>query len=74
MKEEILKIVNDIRVAKGLSIVSELKETDKLRDDLGLTSFDLAELTVKIEDIYDIDIFADGLVNNIGEIYAKLQD
>lgn len=74
MKEEILKIVNDIRVAKGLSIVSELKETDKLRDDLGLTSFDLAELTVKIEDIYDIDIFADGLVNNIGEIYAKLQN
>ena len=74
MKEEILKIVNDIRLAKGLSMISELKETDKLRDDLALTSFDLAELTVKIEDLYDIDIFADGLVNNVGEIYAKLQD
>ena len=47
--------------------------TDDLRNDLDLTSFDLAELTVKIEDEFDIDIFEDGLVNTIGEIYEKLQ-
>ncbi|MGI6794791.1 phosphopantetheine-binding protein, partial [Bacteroides sp. KG68] len=46
---------------------------DNLRDDLGLTSFDLAELTVKLEDEFDIDIFEDGLVNTIGEIYKKLE-
>ena len=50
-----------------------LKAEDKLREDLGLTSFDLAELTVRIEDEYGIDIFETGLVNTVGEIYAKLQ-
>ena len=43
-----------------------------MRDDLGLTSFDLAELTVHIEDEFDIDIFEDGLVSTVGEIYTKL--
>ena len=41
---------------------------------LGFTSFDLAELTVRIEDEFDIDIFEDGLVNTVGEIFVKLQD
>jgi len=55
-----------------MEAVVTLNEGDKLRDDLGLTSFDLAELTVRIEDEFDIDIFEDGLVNTVGEIYAKL--
>ena len=46
--------------------------SDVCSSDLAFTSFDLAELTVKIEDEFDIDIFEDGLVNTIGEIYAKL--
>ena len=40
-----------------MEAVVTLNEGDKLRDDLGLTSFDLAELTVRIEDEFDIDIF-----------------
>ena len=52
--------------------VAELTAETRLREDLAFTSFDLAELTVKIEDEFDIDIFEDGLVNTIGEIYAKL--
>lgn len=73
MEQQILVIINTIRVAKGMAPVAELHLDDNLRDDLGLTSFDLAELTVNIEDKYDIDIFEDGLVNTIGEIYGKLQ-
>lgn len=72
MKQKILDIINEIRAAKELPAVTELEAQDKLRDDLGLTSFDLAELTVKIEDEFDIDIFEDGLVNTVGEIYVKL--
>lgn len=72
MEEKILEIINKIRAAKNMEPVAELKATDKLRDNLGLTSFDLAELTVNIEEEYDIDIFEDGLVNTVGEIYAKL--
>ena len=47
--------------------------SDDLRNDLDLTSFDLAELTVRIEDEFDIDIFEDGLVNTVGEVLAKLE-
>lgn len=73
MEEKVLEMINDIRAVKGMEPVAELHVEDNLRDDLGLTSFDLAELTVNIEDEFDIDIFEDGLVNTIGEIYAKLK-
>ena len=72
MEEQILSIINEIRASKEMPSVSSIHKEDKLREDLGLTSFDLAELTVKIEDEFDIDIFEDGLVNTVGEIYAKL--
>ena len=73
MVNKILEIVNGIRAAKGLAPVNSINADTKLREDLNLTSFDLAELTVKIEDEYDIDIFEDGLVNTVGEILTKLE-
>lgn len=73
MKEKVLEVINLIRVAKNLPAVESITDNTRLREDLELTSFDLAELTVKLEDEYGIDIFEDGLVNTIGEIYAKLQ-
>ena len=72
MEKKVFDIINEIRAAKDMNTVAELTSEDNLRDNLGLNSFDLAELTVKIEDEFDIDIFEDGLVNTIGEIYAKL--
>lgn len=69
----LLDVVNSIRDNKELNKLSEIKEADRLREDYGFTSFDLAELTVKIEDEYDIDIFEDGLVNTVGEILTKLE-
>lgn len=74
MEQKVLEIVNNIRAAKDLAPVSKLQADDRLRDDLDFTSFDLAELTVNIEDEFDIDIFEDGLVNTIGEIYTKLSN
>jgi len=73
MKEKIISIINQIRSAKDLSPLPNIDESMLLREDLELTSFDLAELTVRIEDEYGIDIFETGLVNTVGEIYAKLQ-
>ena len=46
MEQKVLEIINNIRAAKEMAPVAELHADDKLRDDLGLTSFDLAELTV----------------------------
>lgn len=73
MKTKVLEIINGIRVAKGLDPDNSINEETRLREDLDLTSFDLAELTVKIEDEFDIDIFEDGLVGTVGEIFAKLK-
>lgn len=73
MKQKVLDIINDIRTAKGLAPVDNINADSKLREDLSLTSFDLAELTVKIEDEFEIDVFEDGLVSTVGEIFAKLE-
>lgn len=51
--------------------VETISAGTKLREGLNLTSFDLAELTVKIVDEFDIDIFEDGLVSTVGEIFAN---
>lgn len=72
MEEKILKIINTIRAAKELAPISELHKEDKLRETFGFTSFDLAELTVNIEDEFGIDVFEDGIVTTIGEIFEKL--
>ena len=72
MEQKVLSIIIEIRKAKNLAILEKLNVEDNLRNNLEFTSFDLAELTVKIEDEFDVDIFEDGLVNTIGEIYAKL--
>ncbi len=74
MEEKILTIVNNVRQNNHLAPFSKLNESDDLRNDLGLNSFDLAELTVCIEDEFGIDIFENGLVNTIGEIYKKLSE
>lgn len=72
-KKFLVDIVNSIRSNKQMEPLVDIYEDDRLREDYGFTSFDLAELTVKIEDEYDIDIFEDGLVNTVGEILAKLE-
>ena len=73
MNAKVVEIINGIRAAKGLAPLDTINADTKLREDLNLTSFDLAELTVKIEDEFDIDIFEDGLVSTMGEIFAKLE-
>ena len=74
MEEFLLDTINEIRSLKGAEKIDRLSPEMNLRDDLGLSSFDLAELTVKIEDEYDIDIFEDGLVNTVGEILSKFAE
>lgn len=72
MKAKVLDIINYIRKGKGLTALVEINENDNLRDQIEFTSFDMAELTVRIEDEFNIDIFEDGLIATVGEIYEKL--
>ena len=66
---EIINVVLGNRIKEKITFISP--EMD-LRNDIGLDSLDLAELTVRIESEYEIDVFEDGVVHTIGEIFEKL--
>ncbi|WP_312767155.1 acyl carrier protein [Epilithonimonas sp.] len=72
MQEKLLAIINSIKKNKFEESLSEITPEQKLREDLNFDSFDLAELTVKIEEEFGVDIFEDGLINSVNEIYSKL--
>jgi acyl carrier protein len=73
MHEKLLEIINTVRTNKGLSPVAELNPEHDLRSDLGFDSLDLAELTVRVEKDFGIDIFADSFVLTVADIIAKLR-
>ncbi len=69
---ELLEIINIVLANRGKKTIERLQPDMNLRNDIGFDSLDLAELTVRIEVKYDIDIFANGLVSTVGEITEKL--
>ncbi len=73
MENKLLEILNIVLENKGFPLLNSLNFKDDLRDDIGLDSFDLAELTVRIEDEYGVDIFGDGLINKVGQIIEQLK-
>lgn len=73
MQKKLVAIINSIKKNKFEEEIPEIRPEQKLREDLNFDSFDLAELTVKIEEEFGVDIFEDGLVNTIDEIYTKLK-
>ena len=71
--ETLKSIINTVLENRGKSLVNEINEQSSLRNDIGFDSLDLAELTVRIEAEYDVDIFEDGIVTTVGEILSKLK-
>jgi len=75
-KMKIADIINEICEEKDYIVVNP-KATNflelKLREDIGFDSFDLAQLTVMIEDEFDIDVFEDGVIETVGEIIIKIE-
>ena len=65
MKAKLLKILNLVLSNNDLSIIDVALY---LRNDLGFDSINLAELTVRIEDKFDVDIFENGMVHTIQDI------
>lgn len=70
--ERLLQIINSILENRGRQTVDSINNETILRSDLGFDSLDLAELTVKIEAEFDVDIFENGLVTTVGEILSQL--
>lgn len=69
---KLYEIINQILKENDLDTFDKFEDSHHLKNDLGLDSFNLAELTVLIEDEYDIDIFEGDLVFTIGDIKEKL--
>ena len=70
---KLLDIINAIRRNKGDSPINALAPSTNLRRELDFDSFDMAELTVKIEVEFGIDIFENGVVETYSEILDKLK-
>lgn len=73
IQEKLLKIMNTVLENRTKEKLTSLAPEMHLRNDIGFDSLDLAELTVRIEAEYDIDIFEDGIVNTVAEIVKKLE-
>jgi len=66
LREEIKKIwIENSKEVLNIDVITTEKN---LRDDLNLESIELAILTVRIEDIFDVDIFANSFPKTFGEI------
>jgi acyl carrier protein len=72
LSEELLSIVNVVRANKGLAALPAIQPETRLREDVGFESLDLAEFTVRIEEKFGVDVFADGLVATVGEVAEKI--
>jgi len=71
--DQLLLIINEMREEDGREPLEILEDSMDLREDLVLDSLMLAELTVRIENEFNVDIFEDGIVQTVGEIIAKIE-
>lgn len=70
---DLLGAVNRIRARRTLQPLARLPLEFRLREDCGFDSMDLAELAVRVEDRFGVDIFADGPVRSVGEVVDRLK-
>jgi acyl carrier protein len=70
---ELLSIINIIFENKGLPQILSISEKTNLRSDLAFNSLDLAEFTVRVEEKFGIDVFADGIIETIAEVMEKIK-
>lgn len=73
MLERLAIILNDIREEKDEDKLEKITENMSLRKDIGLDSLDLALLTAKLEDEFDVDVFEAGIVDSVADILALVE-
>lgn len=70
--DRLLDIINIILKNREKPTLDKISGETDLRTDLGFDSLDLAELTARIEAEYNVDIFEDGIVFKISDIWEKI--
>ncbi len=73
MKQKVIEIIKIVLENSDLDPTVEINESTNLRNDLGMDSIALAELTVRIDEEFQVDIFDNGIVVTVAEIYEKLK-
>ena len=73
MSSSLLSVINEVRANKGQPPLGLLVPALRLREDIGFESLDLAELTVRIEEKFGVDVFSYGLVITVGEVVQKIE-
>lgn len=67
-------IIEELLVESGKALPAEITAGTRLREDLGLNSLELAILTVRIEAVYQVDVFERGLVATVGEVVERIAE
>ena len=74
MKEKVIEIILNIIKENDVPMKTlDIGDSTLLIDDLELDSFNLAQLTVEIESEFGVDIFENGVIENVGEIFSQLK-
>lgn len=72
VKNDLLGLVNKVRNHKRQPLLSRLDDDARLREDLHFDSLDLAELTVRIEEKFGVDVFEAGVVARWGDVEQRV--
>lgn len=74
MEDKVHEIINFLLIKRKGRKVLKITSKDHLRKDLNFDSLDLAELTVRIENEFGVDVFENGIVETVGEIINKIKN
>jgi len=73
-EEFLVSVLHRVRESKGLGEAPLILPISDLRRDLGLDSLDLAELAVRVQDHYGVDVFAAGVIRTWGELIQRVEE
>ena len=72
MTEKLLVILNTVLTSIGVDTLTSIDPSLDLRKDLEIDSISYAELIVRLEDAFNINVNDEGRVNTIGDIVNRL--
>jgi acyl carrier protein len=73
--ESLRHIINEVMENKeGADKFQSINPEMSLSEDIGLESLDLADMTVRIEDRFGVDVFEDEVVETVDDVLEKIDE
>jgi len=70
--KRLLGLINEMFYEDNAESLKVVQPADRLREDLYFDSYRLAEFTVRVEQMFGIDIFEDGAPATVQDVAEKL--